>query len=82
MTGMPSFWDAIDAGKFIEETGAVADLLNRVPLDPEARLEAARQAGHLVINARAAANRQGVVENFLEEFSLGTREGLALMCLS
>ena len=28
------------------------------------------------------ARRQGVVESFLQEFSLSTREGLALMCLA
>ena len=32
--------------------------------------------------ARRSARRQGVVEGFLQEFSLGTREGLALMCLA
>ena len=32
--------------------------------------------------APGAARRQGVVESFLQEFSLGTREGLALMCLA
>ena len=36
----------------------------------------------LVRATRKAAQRQGVVESFLKEFSLGTREGLALMCLA
>ncbi len=75
-------WDAIDADKFRNEAEAVSDLLARVPLDPEARREVSRRAAQLVTSARVGANRQGMVESFLEEFSLGTREGLALMCLA
>jgi RHH-type transcriptional regulator, proline utilization regulon repressor / proline dehydrogenase / delta 1-pyrroline-5-carboxylate dehydrogenase len=41
-----------------------------------------REAEDLVRAARRSARRQGVVESFLQEFSLGTREGLALMCLA
>src|ERR1700761_1752271 len=40
------------------------------------------EAEALVRTARRSARRQGVVEGFLQEFSLGTREGLALMCLA
>ena len=40
------------------------------------------EAEALVRAARRSANRQGVVESFLQEFSLSTREGLALMCLA
>src|SRR5690606_13130697 len=36
----------------------------------------------LVELARRSNERQGVVESFLQEFSLGTREGLALMCMA
>ncbi|WP_159314261.1 hypothetical protein, partial [Staphylococcus aureus] len=36
----------------------------------------------VVRGARKAVVKQGVVESFLQEFSLGTREGLALMCLA
>ena len=35
-----------------------------------------------MIEARRLARRQGVVESFLQEFSLSTPEGLALMCLA
>src|SRR6201996_4036764 len=41
-----------------------------------------QEAEALVRAARANAKRQGVVESFLQEFSLSTREGLALMCLA
>jgi RHH-type proline utilization regulon transcriptional repressor/proline dehydrogenase/delta 1-pyrroline-5-carboxylate dehydrogenase len=75
-------WDALDAGKYRDEAEAVAGLLARVPLDAGRREAVQAQALDLVRGARKAANRQGVVEGFLQEFSLGTREGLALMCLA
>ena len=75
-------WDALDQLKFRDEREAVADLLARMPLDPLERGAVVAEAISLVERARAAANRQGVVESFLQEFSLGTREGLALMCLA
>src|ERR1700761_7983319 len=40
------------------------------------------EATALVRAARRSARKQGVVESFLQEFSLSTREGLALMCLA
>ncbi len=82
MTTTPSHWDAIDADKFADEDTVVGRLLRSAPLDAAARLEVAARAERLVESARASRNRQGVVESFLEEFSLGTREGLALMCLA
>ncbi len=75
-------WDLLDEGKYREEGDAVRMLLAQPPLDPVERAEVSRQAIALVEAARASAKRQGVVENFLKEFSLGTREGLALMCLA
>ena len=75
-------WDAIDAAKYRDEREAVAELLARPPLDGPARAAVAGEAVALVRAARGATRRQGVVESFLQEFSLGTREGLALMCLA
>ncbi|MFT4956494.1 MAG: RHH-type proline utilization regulon transcriptional repressor/proline dehydrogenase [Brevundimonas sp.] len=77
-----SHWDALDQLKFRDEREAVTDLLARMPLDPMERGAVVGEAVSLVERARAAANRQGVVEGFLQEYSLGTREGLALMCLA
>src|SRR5580698_7385897 len=77
----PLDWDALDAGKYEDETAAVARLLKAEPLGPDVgtvRL----QAVQLVIEARRQARLQGVVEGFLQEFSLSTPEGLALMCLA
>ncbi|MDR3512547.1 MAG: bifunctional proline dehydrogenase/L-glutamate gamma-semialdehyde dehydrogenase PutA [Caulobacteraceae bacterium] len=75
-------WDALDAGKYRGEAEAVAALLEARPLSDEECAAVAGDAGALVRTARRATRRQGVVESFLQEFSLGTREGLALMCLA
>ncbi|WP_122467716.1 bifunctional proline dehydrogenase/L-glutamate gamma-semialdehyde dehydrogenase PutA [Brevundimonas lutea] len=75
-------WDALDAGKYADETSAVQTLLDRIPLDRTAREAAVEEAIDLVERARKDNERQGVIESFLQEFSLGTREGLALMCLA
>src|ERR1700733_10483576 len=77
----PLDWDALDAGKYEDETAAVARLLKAEPLGPDAGVVRA-QAVDLVIAARRHARRQGVVESFLQEFGLSTPEGLALMCLA
>jgi RHH-type transcriptional regulator, proline utilization regulon repressor / proline dehydrogenase / delta 1-pyrroline-5-carboxylate dehydrogenase len=78
---MPSF-DDLDHIKYRDEASAVADLLAACPLTPHDRVEVVAEAVELVRGARKAAVKQGVVESFLQEFSLGTREGLALMCLA
>ncbi len=75
-------WDALDEHKFADEAEVVARLLAAAPLDPAARREVVGEAAALVSGTRKLATRQGVVESFLKEFSLGTREGLALMCLA
>ncbi len=75
-------WDDLDKGKFRDEREAVTGLLTEAPLSGEDRAAVRAEAEALVRTARRAARRQGVVEGFLQEFSLGTREGLALMCLA
>ena len=74
--------DALDGVKFADEAAMVASLVASVPLSPDARQSVVAKATTLVEGARASARKQGVVESFLKEFSLGTREGLALMCLA
>ena len=78
----PSPWDALDDLKYQDEGEAVRALLATRPLSNEARADVVGEAVALVEATRAASRRQGVVESFLQEFSLGTREGLALMCLA
>jgi RHH-type proline utilization regulon transcriptional repressor/proline dehydrogenase/delta 1-pyrroline-5-carboxylate dehydrogenase len=75
-------WDRIDDLKFRDEADAVRALLARQPLSIEERQQVVRDAAALVRAARGSAQKQGVVESFLQQFSLGTREGLALMCLA
>ncbi|MDX3899954.1 MAG: bifunctional proline dehydrogenase/L-glutamate gamma-semialdehyde dehydrogenase PutA [Sphingobium sp.] len=75
-------WDSLDEGKYRDEDEAVAALLVAPALSPAQRADAVAEGVALVEAARKAAKKQGVVESFLAEFSLGTREGLALMCLA
>jgi len=75
-------FDHLDQAKFIDERQAVAAALAARPLGAEDRDAVRQEAEALVRSARRGANRQGVVESFLQEFSLSTREGLALMCLA
>ena len=74
-------WDRLDAGKYQDETQAIAALLKAQPLAGrrEAVLVKARK---LVSSAREAGRRDGLVESFLQQFSLSTPEGLALMGLA
>lgn len=75
-------WNTIDALKFADEAQAVAALLASPPLSLAQRAKVSATAAALVTAARRSARKQGVVESFLKEFSLGTREGVALMCLA
>ncbi len=78
----PTRWDALDDLKYQDEAAAVRELLAANPLSPVERASIVADAIGMVESARAATRKQGVVESFLQEFSLGTREGLALMCLA
>jgi len=75
-------WDDLDRNKFRDERAVVAELLANPGLTTAERADVFRDAVALVDQARASQKKQGVVESFLQEFSLGTREGLALMCLA
>ena len=75
-------WDTLDRDKFADERAVVSGLLTRVPLDAAERETVVAEAVALVEHARKSQKTEGVVESFLQEFSLGTREGLALMCLA
>jgi RHH-type proline utilization regulon transcriptional repressor/proline dehydrogenase/delta 1-pyrroline-5-carboxylate dehydrogenase len=78
----PQTWDDLDRHKYTDEREAVRALLAAHPLTPAQRQSVCDEAEELVRAARGQAERKGVVESFLQEFSLGTREGLALMCLA
>ena len=74
-------WDSLDGGKYRDEADAVRALLAAVPLSPLERADIEHEAEDLVRAARRFG-RGGMVESFLQEFSLATREGLVLMCLA
>lgn len=82
MASVLSNWDIIDAGKYADEGDVVRGLLDRQPLGAQDRADIVAEAVALVEEARRSTRKQGVVESFLQQFSLGTREGLALMCLA
>ncbi|THD60446.1 bifunctional proline dehydrogenase/L-glutamate gamma-semialdehyde dehydrogenase PutA [Phenylobacterium sp.] len=75
-------FDQLDSAKFTDERQAATAALAAKPLGPEDREAVIQEATALVRAARRSARKQGVVESFLQEFSLSTREGLALMCLA
>jgi RHH-type proline utilization regulon transcriptional repressor/proline dehydrogenase/delta 1-pyrroline-5-carboxylate dehydrogenase len=79
---LPIDWDALDGAKYRDEAEAVGQLIAEIPLSMAERAAVLSEALALVRGARETNRRQGVVETFLQEFSLGTREGLALMCLA
>jgi RHH-type proline utilization regulon transcriptional repressor/proline dehydrogenase/delta 1-pyrroline-5-carboxylate dehydrogenase len=75
-------WDRLDADKYRDEREAVAALLASGPLPPSMRATVEKEATALVAKARQTDRRAGIVESFLQEFSLSTPEGLALMGLA
>jgi RHH-type proline utilization regulon transcriptional repressor/proline dehydrogenase/delta 1-pyrroline-5-carboxylate dehydrogenase len=75
-------FDHLDTAKFADERTTLAAILAAKPLSLQDREAVQVEAEALVRAARKSADRQGVVESFLQEFSLSTREGLALMCLA
>src|SRR5205085_11002102 len=75
-------FDDLDEIKFADERSILASLLAGASLGGQDRDAVRVEATALVRAARRGARRQGVVESFLQEFSLSTREGLALMCLA
>ncbi len=75
-------WDSLDTIKFADEGAVIGKLLASKPLNSAARKAVVADAAALVEATRNSPRRGGVVESFLQEFSLGTREGLALMCLA
>jgi RHH-type proline utilization regulon transcriptional repressor/proline dehydrogenase/delta 1-pyrroline-5-carboxylate dehydrogenase len=75
-------FDHLDQLKFADERTAIAEALAAQPLAADDRQAVKAEAEALVRAARRSARKQGVVESFLQEFSLSTREGLALMCLA
>jgi RHH-type proline utilization regulon transcriptional repressor/proline dehydrogenase/delta 1-pyrroline-5-carboxylate dehydrogenase len=79
---LPIDYTPLDHDKYQDERQAIAALLSDPPLSAEERAAVRAEAEGLVRAARRSARQQGLIEDFLQEFSLGTQEGLALMCLA
>jgi RHH-type transcriptional regulator, proline utilization regulon repressor / proline dehydrogenase / delta 1-pyrroline-5-carboxylate dehydrogenase len=82
MAAIMDVWDGLDRDKYADENRLVADLLQQQPFSAVVRDAVSAEACGLVERARASATKSGVVERFLKEFSLGSQEGIALMCLA
>jgi RHH-type transcriptional regulator, proline utilization regulon repressor / proline dehydrogenase / delta 1-pyrroline-5-carboxylate dehydrogenase len=76
---------AITAAYRRPETEALPMLLEQARL-PKAQAEAANQMAlgiaEKLRNQKSAGGRQGLVQGLLQEFSLSSQEGVALMCLA
>lgn len=77
-----SAWDHLDTHKYREEGRTVGTLLSERVFSSAERAKVGLKAEALVLAVRGQRDHGGVVEAFLREFSLGTREGLALMYLA
>lgn len=67
--------------KYRPEADLVADLVAATALSPEARDRITARTEDLVRRIRAEAS-PSLMEHFLSEYGLSTREGVALMCLA
>ncbi len=69
------------AATLADERAAVSALAAAADLDPAARAAICAQAARFVRDIRASDD-PGLMELFLAEYGLSTREGVALMCLA
>lgn len=74
-------WESLEGWKYRDEAETVQGLLRTKPIAGE-RESILVTARNLVKDARRDGGREGLVESFLQQFSLSTPEGLALMGLA
>src|SRR5437879_9293749 len=72
----------ITAAYRADEAAAVHALVSEAALAPEALAATQRLAASLAQGVRAARSTAGGVDALMHEFSLDSREGVALMCLA
>lgn len=65
-----------------DEIEVVSQLLAATDLDEQSRIRIKAQARHWVDNIRQASGASSAVDELLNQFSLSTDEGVALMCLA
>ena len=69
----------------LDEQKAVAALISDARQAPETEREVQKLATQLAINLRerkSSRGKEGLVQGLLQEFSLSSNEGIALMCLA
>lgn len=73
--------DAIRAAMLTDEAQLARRLADNAGLDSAARIAISAAASQLVRDVRASGT-VGIMESFLAEYGLSTKEGVALMCLA
>ena len=74
-------WSALSADKFRPEQEVLKDLVGAAALPSTVRTAISGRAADLVRRIRKEAS-PSLMEQFLSEYGLSTREGVALMCLA
>lgn len=74
--------DKVRRFNHINEEICVKELLWKTPLDKDTRLRAEEKATGWVKQCRSTPEKQGLLNAFLQEYSLSSQEGVALMCLA
>ena len=74
--------DSVRRAYRIDEAAAVAASVDEATPDPELAARTRARAEALVDGMRASRRRFGGLDDFLQEFGLSTKEGVALMCLA
>lgn len=73
---------AITGWKFRDEGKMVAHLLRQAPYDAKAAKQIGARAANLVHATRANTANHSLLDTFLAEYGLSSKEGVALMCLA
>ncbi|HYG85217.1 MAG TPA: bifunctional proline dehydrogenase/L-glutamate gamma-semialdehyde dehydrogenase PutA [Azospirillum sp.] len=81
-TAAPNPRTALEHAYRMDEAVAVEALIEKAALPMAVRAGIEREAARLVKGVRRARTSFGMLDAFLQEFGLSTREGVALMCLA
>ena len=79
---LPALRAQLRSAKHEPEATAIRRCLEAQALDAAARQSVRQKAIRLVEASRKLGQHQGVLDSFLHEFGLSTREGVTLMCLA
>ncbi|QKT02642.1 bifunctional proline dehydrogenase/L-glutamate gamma-semialdehyde dehydrogenase PutA [Ectothiorhodospiraceae bacterium 2226] len=82
VTELPPLRAAVAHRARLEEAVAVAGLLPRAELPPQAAREVLQRARELARAAQQHQARQGGLDAFLHEYDLSSEEGVVMMCLA